>query len=629
VKSAADIYALYTQRRADRGALLSLMQDVQDHYLGRVVVPLPDMDEHDKPAVANLLAQGLDQTAQRTASNLPNLRCPPTREGVEQARKRADRRRRATLGWWQNSAMNLCLRQRAYWLVGYASTPVILRPDPAKDMIPTWEPRNPLTSFPAPKRNLYDVAVDDCVFAYSRTYGWLRSTYGITMNELYTGRARIADDTQITVLEYADAEETVLAAAGPAAPWIGGGSPDLSFGTHVWSGEGKQIIGAGTASGGAVMLVELERAPNLAEVCPVAVAGRLSLEGIGGQYDQMLGFYEWQAKLMALDLLAQERNVFPSEWITLGTDGNVVRLADGRKGIIGELRGTAKVDVISANPSGQTLQTVNYLERAQRLTGGIPADLGGEGAVNVRTARYGGQLMSAVIDPPIQAYHEVLEHSLEHENRIATHIAKAYSPDRPRSFYVSWRGATGQVDYIPSRDFDSDVTIVSYAIAGADINDLAIAGGQRVGLGTLSRETFMEHDPLVLDPELEKRRITDEALRTAELTALQQSVASGVTSLPDVVRIRQLVRGGMDFDEATLQVHQEAQARQASSGVPGTPEGPVPPGAPEAQPGIAAPGAGEEQPTIPNPPQGLQNLSYLLQNLRSPQRTLPVERQPA
>ena len=40
------------------------------------------------------------------------------------------------------------VRRRARHLVGYGSTPVLIRP--GKDGIPRWEVRDPLTTYPAP-----------------------------------------------------------------------------------------------------------------------------------------------------------------------------------------------------------------------------------------------------------------------------------------------------------------------------------------------------------------------------------------------------------------------------------------------------------------------------------------------
>ena len=58
MKSAEDIVSLYMQRLSTRGAYLNRMKEVSANYNNEVAVPLPELDINEKPAVANLLAQG-------------------------------------------------------------------------------------------------------------------------------------------------------------------------------------------------------------------------------------------------------------------------------------------------------------------------------------------------------------------------------------------------------------------------------------------------------------------------------------------------------------------------------------------------------------------------------------------
>jgi hypothetical protein len=139
----------------------------------------------------------------------------------------------------------------------------------------------------------------------------------------------------------------------------------------------------------------------------------------------------------------------------------------------------------------------------------------------------------------------------------------------------------GKVDYTPSKHFTTDDNVVSYSQAGADINNLVIAGGQRLAMGTMSKEAFMRIDPLVEDVEKERDAVVAEQLEESLLSGLQQQAAQGALPPSDLARIMQLVRN----DQHNLKVQREAQERQAEQ---------VQPGAPEAQPGIAMPGAGAE-----------------------------------
>ena len=57
--------------------VMNQMADLARHYENAVVVPIVELDHLAKPTIANLVQQGLDETAMRTASTLPMIWCPP------------------------------------------------------------------------------------------------------------------------------------------------------------------------------------------------------------------------------------------------------------------------------------------------------------------------------------------------------------------------------------------------------------------------------------------------------------------------------------------------------------------------------------------------------------------------
>jgi len=190
------------------------------------------------------------------------------------------------------------------------------------------------------------------------------------------------------------------------------------------------------------------------------------------------------------------------------------------------------------------------------------------------------------VDFTVQETQKTLARALEEENRIAIAQCKAYAGNKPRSFYVSMGKVKGKVDYTPNKHFSTDDNVVSYSQAGADINNLVIAGGQRLAMGTMSKEAFMRIDPLVEDVEKERDSVVAEQLEESLLAGLQQQAAQGALPPSDLARIMELVKNDQaDLAEAVTRVQREAQERQAEQ---------VEPGAPEAQPGIAQPGAGAE-----------------------------------
>ena len=52
------------------------------------------------------------------------------------------------------------------------------------------------------------------------------------------------------------------------------------------------------------------------------------------------------------------------------------------------------------------------------------------------------------------------------------------------------------------------------------MNDLVIGAGQRIGMGTMSKKSFMQIDPLVEDAEHEHDAVVAEALEQSLLVSL-------------------------------------------------------------------------------------------------------------
>lgn len=605
MRTAEEIVSLLKQRQTAQGEVIAKMREIRDCYQGDVVIPLPELEAANKPAVANLLNQGLEQMSMRVASTMPDVFYPPVRPGIEKSEQAARKRRMANIGWWQQNHLRVKMRRRARWLVGYGAAPVVIRPD-MKNQMPMWHLRDPLTCYPAPCMDADDMAPPDCIFSYTRSLDWLRENYPDRIRALYKG-PNPRGDHAFNLVEYVDGDEMVLLATSITMPTEYDGTPS-----------------------GYVPCVELERIPNRIGVCTVVVPGRIGLDRRMSQFEGMLGMYMIQSRLAALEVIAVEKGVFPDTYLVSRPNEIATFVSgpyDGRTGMVNVIKGGDIRDVTS-NPGFQTNPTIDRLERSQRLSAGIPAEFGGESTTNVRTGKRGDSILSAVIDFPIQEAHELFSEALQLENKIAIAIVKEYFPSK-KSFYVSLKGAKGRVDYDPGEDFDSDTNFVSYSQAGVDLNNLIVGMGQRIGVGTMSKRTAQELDPLIDDPENEHDRVVSEGLEQAMLQGIQQQAAQGAMAPIDVANIMRLVVSDqMELAAAVEKAQELAQARQASSGPPGTPEGPVEPGAPEAQPGLTeAPGAA--QPTIGEPPGGLANLGTLLNSLRNTGSTPTLGEAPA
>lgn len=553
--------ALLEERKRAQSPVISRMQKLRDAYNGDIIIPLPEMDKSEASAVANLIATGLDQSAMRIASTYPNCFYPALEPGNNASEKRANTRRRATLGWWEANKLPLKLRRRARLMIGYASSPVVLRPDPKRG-IAKWEVRNPLSTFVAPTEDPDEMCPPDAIFTFKRGYRWLQENYPEQMGKL-NKRANADPNTMFELLEYMDGDILVTAVIGEQV------TPGLSSGASY---------------------VELERVPNRTGMNLAVVPGRITLDRAMGQFDGLVGMYQLQAKLMALEVIAVERGIFPDTYLVSRPGESAKFISgpyDGRTGMVniiqgGEIREAGMGQGTAANA------TIDRLERNMRITSGTPAEFGGESTSNIRTGKRGDAILSAVVDFPVQEAQEILAASLVEENKRAIAIAKSYFGNQRRSFYVSQGKVKGHVDYIPNKDFETDANTVTYAYAGADANALVVGLGQRVGIGTMSKRTAQEIDPLISDPEVEHDRTVSESLEAALLSSVQTQAAQGAIPPADLAKIMKLVVSDkMDLASAVEKVQREAQERQAT---------PAPMGAPETMPGLAMPGMGAEQP---------------------------------
>lgn len=606
MKSPEQIVHLYHQRFMTRGPLIAAMERVRNAYNGDIAIPLPELGKDEDPSVPNLVAQGLDQNAMRIASTLPDPVYHPERPGFKKYEELCRKRRQVTLGLWHDNNMALKLRRRSRFLLAYASTPVLIRPS-STTFAPTWHIRNPLSTYPGPSAEPDAITPPDCIFAYTRTVAYLAQNYGAQYSTLRRPTKSNPDDT-LTVIEYVDADQiTAIVISSRSSP----SSPAVIDGSHPYHGLNASPTPSITRESiipGNNFAV-LHSAPNRAGICPAIVPGRITLDQAKGQFDGIVGMYQTMALLFALEIRAIMQGVFPDTWAVARPNEmvDIVTPADGRAGIIGKIQG-GDIKTMVENPGYMTNPTLDRLEAYQRSSAGIPSEYGGESPTNVRTGRRGQDVLSAAIDHTIQEAQVLFEKSLEAEDVVAAEIDKAYFGTMPKSIYVGWKGARGNVDYIPNDLWASTHHSVRYSFPGTDIANLTIITGQKQGLGNMSRRTAMELDPQIEDVELELDRITAEGLERAMSAAIEQQAASGAIPPADVARIATLVRQNkMELADAITKAQEEAQARQAQQ---------VPPTDPAAQPGLSLPGMGAEAGTaIPPPTDDLNSLRTALSTL--------------
>jgi hypothetical protein len=587
MKSVEEIVDLYRQRVTAQGPVLSQMRQVRQLANGDVVVPLNELDRNTKSSVANLLVQGLDQMSMRVSSTMPVPYFPALREGSDRSMQLARDRKRAMLSIWDQNRMNMKMRRRARHLLAYSNSPIYIKPNFDK-RIPEWQLRNPLDTFPAPVADLDNPVPDNVIFSYSRTYAWLTSNFGGSIN----GQLRVGQpqpDDMFTVLEYVCDNEIV---------------------TLVMGYEKERDPISGTAYMGSPA-VELSRINNRTGMPLVIVPQRITLDKPHGQFDGLLGMYYTRARLQALTEIAIERGIFPDEYLVArpGENPEIIQIADGASGQLGVVKG-GDIQIQQSNPGYKTDSALDRLERQERLEGAIPAEFGGESGTNIRTGRRGDSVLAATVDFRVQEAQEIFASSMIEEDKIAIAIEKAYWGAAPKSFFMPGMGG-GIKDYTPNKLWETDFHYVAYSAAGSDVNSLIVGLGQRLGTGLMSKESAREADPLISDPELEKDRLVAEGIEAALLSSIQTQAAdpNGPYQPDDLAYIASQVQSNkMNLSEAIMAAQKRAQERQAAQ---------APAGAPETMPGLAMPGMGAEQPIGPGG--GEPSLDQLLGGLGGPQ----------
>lgn len=607
--SIESIEQFYRQRQAERGPLLMRWAEVARHVDGDITVPLSELDKDEKSMAVNLMGPGLDQLAMRIASTMPDISVDALRPGFKESENRADTKRKAMLSWWDMNRMDMIMRRRARYLLGYAASPVsisfmAMNPLDKREM-PHWRVLNPMCVFPAPTTDPNDIEPPNSIHSTLQTLSWLQATYPVQTSVLYKGKAN--PSTKFEILEYNDDEETVL----------------LALGAVKESDEGPHWMAASTVANGTQSCVELARVVNRAGIPLTVYPGRITLSKLQGMFDQLMPVYHNASKLAALEYIAIKQSIFPEQWLVSHPNSpgqaQIINAADGLTGVIGEIR-NGQLQQTQTQPSVQAAQMQDRLERVGRLAGGLPAELGGESATNIRTARRGEAVLGAAIDMPVQEHQEIFEDSLEAENRRAIAVSKGHWGPKQFSFYIPRNGKMTSKDYVPNDVFENDQNVVKYGMTGTDANSFVIAMGQRLQMETISQETFMEMDPVVEDVQEELARINIGGARRAMMSSVENGASQGQIDPTFIARFAQALQDGKtNPEDALVKVHKEMQAEQAAQQPP--------PGAAAPQPGqmpgmTGAPGV---QGGVPMPPQGQGALAKILGNLRQPAAQGPSE----
>lgn len=561
------------------------MQAFKEAYNGATHVHLTMLDRSEENGVPNLAQQGATQLALAIASEVPNPTVPPIRSGKSDGKEKAEKTRSALLWWWDKNHMRALLLQRALYLPSYGMSPVVVTPDTSRGFA-RWEVRDPLTALISPM-SAGQLVPDIAIFRFTRSLSWLRSRFPDEVRQLDCGPSPKATDIY-EVLEYHDAKERVLLCLGRQAR------------ETTW--------GAPTNPSSVVLARAKTRRSGV--VCPQ----RYTLDRILGHFDGILGMSRAEARLFALQQIAVEKSIFAEPWLE-GDNPQVVKKADAITGDVGVVKG-GRLHFDRPDAGFSAMPMINALHGYQREAASMPSQWGGEQPANVRTGRAAGDLISASIAPYVAEYQRSLAESMEEESTIALEEAKEHWGETTRTFFLEGKNAA-QGDYTPKDTFATTEVRVSHSHPGRSEQEVTVEIGQLMGLDVISADTARRQHPLVKDPDGEARKVLIQSIDMAGISAIQQQAASGQIPPADLAFIKKRIAAGATWEDAIEEAQERAQTRQATSGAPGEPEGPVDPASPEAQPGLAAPGMGAEAGAIPGNGTEAADLTQLLNQART------------
>lgn len=577
-----EIVQIVQSRRERQGPTIREMIDVRDRYNGDWVVPyLSDQEAADLPPLTPaIIADAIDNNGMRAASVLPAIIVPavnPTKQQGTRSREYANTRRRILGATWYHSKMNLLLRRAYRHLFGYATVSMVVVPDMKMEM-PRVFVRDPLTAYPD-ERAAEDYSPPlNVAFVFGKSINWIRANFPELSSKL---PRESSGHAMWDLVEWIDDEVTVIGLLGPRDK-------------HMVSDAPMRYA------------YELRRYPNLCGMVPAICPTRVTLDRISSQLSKVTGITDLMARLMALDVIAREKSIFPDRYV-IGTEGRMPQIVggewkDGRTGQMNIVLDANNIGALNFAPDQSSTQSIDRLERNARISGGLVPQMGGETYGALRTGRGIDALMGAAVDPRIQEMQEIMEAHLPHLNAAILKTYKHYWGSKTFILTSGWPNDPGVVEFTPEKHIEATDNVVSYPIAGADSQGTTIILGQLLGANLISRRTAMERHPMIGDATAEMSRIDEEVFERAATEAILNQAMQGALPLIFLAEIEKARRTDPNGDIFTAieKADRAIRERQAAEAPPPQ-EGQI--AAPETEPGLAAPQV-TQQPGQPEMGQG-------------------------
>lgn len=560
--------------KAKQTNTVEAMRQVLNRYGGDWCIPVPEIsNEPEMPQLTpQIIAQAVDFNGRRAASVMPILKVPAIRANQAQGTgsvEWAQKRRRAIGASYYESKYSLIRRRSMKHLVAYHTYAQTVIPD-FKTGFPMIQCKDPLGSFVDP-RSLEDLRPPEFFGFMTRHSGaQLRARFPIMRAEAGGPITAINEGEQWEMLEWQDHDQILFGLYGPVN----------DNGMHV-----NQAYNCGPSN--------MQIGPsivNKAGMCCAIMPVNLSLGAVASGLANMIGSVDLQAKLTALDILAQQRAIFPDMYV-LGREGSQPRLISGawKPGTSGEvnlLQDVSAVGLLHMTPDQRTTQSIDRLERNVKTTLNLVPQASGETYGALRTGSAIDALGGMAVDPFIQELQELDAIWTAQLNRAILATYKGYFGGRKYTGFSGWPQDEGHMDFQPSKHVEALDNVVVYPIPGTDIVQNTQILGSMLGADVISPDTFRELHPWINDAENEARKLRIDKLSRATEQAMEQQLASGQLPLPLAHKIWTHLNKGDNIFEAVDAAQKELQAEQAAQMPTEPPEGMTAP--PETMPGMAA-----------------------------------------
>ena len=586
-------------RRRDRQSLFDVMADIGRRYRGDYVIPYGGHEAKMPPLAAHLIADAIDHTAMNAASVMPDIYCPaldPTKSRGKRSAEYANIRRRSLMATQHKSGFHVQRKTAFRQLVAYGTFAQVVVPDFVEGC-PRIELRDPLHAFPEPQAHGEVRAPNNVGFIYGRSRDWILHRYP------QASKARggvIPPDGRDTediwdIVEWMDEEELVIGVMGPRRH-------GRNMGDTPYSGEPQMPN------------MELERWENPSYCCPAICPTRVTLDGILGQVKNIVSQVDFLNRIMALDVIGTEKLIFPERVIVgssqsppkiISNNGKWRRGTDPEPNIVLDVTDITTLQG-TIDPNSRVLQ--DRLERNARTSAGIIPQFGGETYGALRTGRANDSIMGAALEPRIGELQETAGWWESKLNEVVLKTFKGYWPSKKFFLFSGRPGDESLVELEPEKHIETTLNVVSYAIPGANSQQITVELSQMLGAGAIAMRTYREKHPNIDDPAEEERQVMIEQLDQTLQAALFQGVGTGTIAIEDVLFARRQIMDGVSIGEALEAAQKRAQERQAQAAPEPAPDGSI---TPEMAPGMnpdasnaLGAAAGEPEATIgPSPNQ--------------------------